>query len=214
MAKVLFVTPPHARFDEDLRPKSTFSTFRVPYMGVLSLASYLRINGHECKIIDGERIAVRCGNVRSAVYFEILEQARNFKPDFVYITILTAEFYECKNIIERLCKLLPSTKIVAGGPHPSGEPHYTLKQISELEGIGIGPGEEICLDLTNGQRIEETEGCAYFQGEDSVFVSRRDIRANLDSYSFPAWDLIDGEYYSELNFATVSGILCRSLPLL
>jgi anaerobic magnesium-protoporphyrin IX monomethyl ester cyclase len=211
---VLFVHPPHTGFERNQLVQLTFSVHRIPPISGITLAPYLRKHGHETYVIDGPRIAVQFGNIRAQTYEELVRQAVKFNPELIAVTMLTADFAECAETIRVLRSSLPKARIVGGGPHPSGEPAVTLEQIPELDGIGIGPGEDICLDLANGGPISETPGCAYLKDGQIVFVGRRKVDTNIDAIPFPAWDLIDGNYYSELNFATTFGFLTRSLGVL
>jgi anaerobic magnesium-protoporphyrin IX monomethyl ester cyclase len=212
--RVLFVHPPHTGFDRDKSPKLTFSVSRIPPLSGITLAAYLRKHGHEPYVIDGNRITQQFGNVREQTYEEIVRQALKFRPELIAVTMLTADFAECAETIRVLRSALPKATIVGGGPHPSGEPVVTLEQIPELDGIGLGPGEDICLDLASGRPISETPGCAYLRDGQVVFVGKRKVDTYIDAIPFPAWDLIDGHYYSELNIATTFGLLTRSLGVL
>ena len=154
--RVLFVHPPHTGFDRNQSPRLTFSLSRIPPLSGITLAAYVRKHGHEPYVIDSNRIALRFGNVRQQTYEEIVRQALKSRPELVAVTMLTADFAECAETIRVLRSALPKARIVGGGPHPSGEPVVTLEQIPELDGIGLGPGEDICLDLANGKPISET----------------------------------------------------------
>jgi len=210
--RILFVHPPHTGFDRAPVPKLTYSIPRIPPLSGITLASYVREHGHDVAVIDGQRISIQHGNDRAHTYQEIARQARKFNPDAVAITILTADVPEATRTLRLLRSISPNATIVGGGPHPSGEPIHTLKQMPELDAIGIGPGEEICLDLANGKPVSETSGCAFLNDKEIVLPSvRRRTTTDIDSFPFPAWDLIDGKFYSELNHATTFGVLTRSL---
>lgn len=211
---VLFVNPPHTGFDRNQSPQLTFSIARIPPFGAITMAAYLRQYGHRVAVIDGYRISLQCGNVRSETYREIVRIAKAFSPDLVAVTMLTADIPECIETVRLLKKHLPAAIIVGGGPHPSGEPAGTLQQIPELDGIGVGPGEDICLELANGSRIADTPGCAYLRQDKVLFVEKRTIDRDIDRIPFPAWDLIDADFYSELNKATTFNYLSRSMGVL
>jgi len=213
--RFLFVSPPHAGFDRNIKPQPTFTVSRIPCISGIVLASYLRKFGHKCYVVDGNRITHQFGKIRHLTYKEMWRQATKFNPDIIGVTMLTADFYECKKTIEIFRQTFPKALIVAGGPHASGDPTSTLTQIPELDGVGIGPGEEICLDLADGNKhISEIEGYAYMDGGEVFFNKKRYIGEDIDKFPFPAWDLIDGHYYSELNYETAFGLLTRSLPVL
>jgi len=212
--KVLFVHPPHGRFDRFQIPSITFSIARIPPLGGITLAAYLRKYGHSVKIIDGPRIALQSGNVRAQTYEELIRQAQIFAPELVAVTMLTSDVLEAAVTVKSLKRAIPKAIIVAGGPHPSGEPEATLRQIPELDGIGIGPGEEICLALANGKPVSEVEGCAYLESGRFVMNPKGKILMDIDSIPFPSWDLIDGNFYSELNNSTTFGVLSRSLGVM
>lgn len=212
--KVLFVNPPHAGFDRDLSPKLMFSINRTPHIGILSIAAYLRQYGYEVFMVDGNREAWRNGNIRALTYTAMLQKAKRFNPDLICVTILTADFYECFYTVEMYRDALPDAVIVAGGPHPSGAPEATLQQIPKLDGVGIGPGEEICLDLAKGKSIEEVANCAFLEKGEAVYTQKKQVSRDIDRLPFPAFDLLDTDFYCELNLNSVFGFLTRSLPVL
>jgi len=211
---VLFVNPPHAGFDRDLSPKLMFSVNRTPYIGILSIAAYLRQYGYEVYVVDGNREAWRNGNIRALTYAAMLSRAKRFKPDLICVTVLTADFYECQSTVGMYRDAFPDAVIVAGGPHPSGEPEATLQQIPKLTGICIGPGEEIFLELPKGTPIEEVDNCAFLEKGEAVYTRKTQVSRDIDRFPFPAFDLIDTNFYCELNLNSVFGLLTRSLPVL
>ena len=212
--KVLFAIPPHANYDSDIRPKLGFSINRTPYVGTLGLASYLRSKGHNVHVLDGNRVAWRNGNIRSLTNWELQWQAKRFNPDMVAFTVLTGDFYECASLAKILREVLPKALFVAGGPHPSGEPEAALKQIPELDGVGLGPGEETCLELAECVPLSSVDGCAYLDGDSVVYTGLRKVGRIIDCFPYPAFDLIDTAYYCEPSLNSVFGLLTRSLPVL
>lgn len=211
--RVLFVHPPPTRFDSQPLP-DTYSQCRVPPLAGITLAAHLRAHGHCCYVIDGNRLCVQFSNRSTDVYRKIVWQALKFKPELVAVTILTANMPESARTVKLLREALPKVTIIAGGPHPSGEPNITLRQIPELDGIGTGPGEDTLLELADGKQLSETAGCYYLDSGETVFTRHRHVSRNIDRFPFPLWDLIDSHYYSELNHATVFGILTRSISVL
>lgn len=213
-ARILFVQPPITGFHRNQMPTLTFSICRIPPLSGITLAAYLRKHGHKTAVIDGNRIAWRFGNIPRLTYQEVLRKALHFRPDIIAVTILTANFHESRETIQKLRNTLPNVKIYAGGVHPSGESVVTLEQIPELDGVGIGAGEDILLDLAERKEISETEGCAYRNGDEIILTKKRTVNRDIDSNPFLAYDLLDTDYYTELNSATTFGILTRSLSVL
>lgn len=203
--------PPHA--DTQMGAKLCFSMNRTPFLGVLGIASYLRKHGHTVQVLDGVRISVGNGYSGELMNWQMDWWTHNFKPDLILVSVLTADFYEAQNLIRYLRERYKDCVIVAGGPHPSGDPVACLMQVPKLDGVGIGAGEETCLQLASGVGIEDVDNCAYLAGDDVVFTRKSKVEKHLDKYPYPAWDLVDTRYYCEPNMNSVFGLLTRSLPV-
>jgi anaerobic magnesium-protoporphyrin IX monomethyl ester cyclase len=149
-----------------------------PPLGLLYLASAARAVGHYdisfydmsgCK--DEDEAAKRIEAVpETAVYA-------------IHI-LCTTHRYTCQ-LIDRIRKCRPDAYVIIGGPNPSAMPEDSLRQLNADVAV-VGEGEDAfvrCLNaVTKGQPI---------QG-----VMSGVARGDIDSYAFPARDLVDWPTYT------------------
>lgn len=131
----------------------------------------------------------------------ISEALREFRPDAVGISALTAESFLAHKLAAAVKAAEPGMPVVIGGPYATSDPEGALGDAA-LDAAVIGEGEETFAELlrliiSEGPRwkdpalLRAVNGLA-FRGEASVERSfPRAPITDLDSLPFPAWDLID-----------------------
>jgi anaerobic magnesium-protoporphyrin IX monomethyl ester cyclase len=86
-----------------------------------------------------------------------------------------------------------------GGHGPSPEPEYFLRKTG-ADAIVIGEGEITVVDLLEalGKKtaLSSVKGIAFLQDGKLVTTPRRELIQDLDTITFPAWDLLPMDYYS------------------
>jgi len=205
-SRMLFILPPHVS-DFHLVNCKPWDISRVPPIGPLTIMSYLHEKKHEVALVDCREIIVEYG---TPDYIPIvLDRIRAFGPDVVGINILTALAPEAARISDAVRKAFPRIFQVAGGTHPSVEPEITLRQMEGLDAICVGAGEEVCLDLLEGNRPEGIQGL-YVRGSEERFA-QRPVEMNIDKYPFPNYALANVDYYTARNWKTAFCWLTRSL---
>ncbi len=164
-----------------------------PPMGILYLASYLRVKipGLEIGIIDGCKKG----------YDKTLEEIAGFKPDILGISFYTTLAYGASRLAREAKRLLPSLVVVMGGAHPTSLPRETLKE-SGADITVVGEGEEtlyrIVKSISEGKdrsELEKIPGICVKKGNGYVLNSPEKFITPLDAIPFPAWDLIDIKEY-------------------
>lgn len=205
-SKAILILPPHqSDIDKCKQPGWTIS--RIPPIGLLSIGSYLNAKGHDIKIIDCREV-ILSNKTRDYIQF-IIQIVDEFKPDMVGINVLTALFDEAQKISRELKKRFPNLLIIAGGPHPSIEPILTFKQNEFIDAICIGPGEEVCLDVLEGDNIRYIKGLMYRNSIDSF--RKRDVVLDIDKYPFPNFGRANSNFYSGFTINTASSWGYRGL---
>lgn len=195
MAKVLFILPPSPT-DYDIWRLQPNKICRIPPISLLSIATYLHSKGHQVKIVDS----------REAIYKhqlhqpQILNAVREFKPDWIGINVLTALFTEAKCIAGTLNSFFPEIPIILGGVHPSVEPELTFEQNEYIDGICIGSGEEIALNICETGKIKD------------LMAGSND--KNIDKYPPPDFSLVDSKFYTDFTENTLNGHGYRGLGVL
>ncbi|MBU2592016.1 MAG: radical SAM protein [Patescibacteria group bacterium] len=167
--KIVLINPPSNCVNDD----------RVePPLGLLYLASNLRGNGYR-------NVSV-CDMSGSRSGLEIRERIESVPSADIYgITCLCTNYQYAKDVIRHIRSTNKLAYVVIGGPNPSGTPEFTCDD-SGADVVVVGEGEDIfkeCIDsFVGGSRLTGIQNG----------VGRKDI----DSYAFPARDLVDFTTYS------------------
>ena len=199
-SRAIFILPPYSS-DIDSAEKPSWSIVRVPPIGLLSIGSYLHAKGHDIKIIDCREII---NTYKTREYIPILLKIiGEFKPDIIGINVLTALFDETKVISRELKKRFPACVIILGGPHPSVEPVLTLQQNQYVDAICVGAGEEVSLDILDGQEMSNIQGLMHRNHIDKF--EKRDVVMDIDKYPFPNYALANSNFYTDFTLYTIIG---------
>lgn len=184
MAKVLFVK------SENITPDNQGI---VPPMGIMYLASTLQTRGqHEIKVVDTRFSRFKFEHLRRTV--------QEFNPDVVGISTITIEAPSMHRIAEEVKSVQPGALVVAGGPHPTAYPRETLKD-QNIDFVVPNEGEETFLEFCETHDrcgdLTSVPGLIFKQNDDIGYSAPRLNVPDVDSISFPAWDLIEIEAYAK-----------------
>lgn len=87
---------------------------------------------------------------------------------------------------------------VIGGHGPSPEPEFFLRK-TKADAVVIGEGEITIIELIeailNHKSLSGVKGIAFWNGEKVVINERRPLIKDIDTISFPAYDLFPIDYY-------------------
>jgi len=103
---------------------------------------------------------------------------KNHKKVIIGISFSTPQFWQVKDIVAKLKRLKsPKVILLAGGPHPTGDPHTTLRIGFDL--VINGEGEETLLELLhkviNDEDYSKIKGLSYLnENGDYIFTGKRD----------------------------------------
>jgi anaerobic magnesium-protoporphyrin IX monomethyl ester cyclase len=161
-----------------------------PPLGIAYLAAVLRERGLHVEIFDAtfERHPMRA----------LREQLSREHYDLIGISVLTSMIADAAAIGEMVREVSPDTMVVAGGPHPTVAPEYTL-ELGVFDAVMVGEAEETLPALIeSGLRLEDQPGVCYRVGNEIVRNERSNVIADLDALPFPAWDMLDMEGYLSL----------------
>lgn len=189
--RMLFISLP-GFYDFSTYTSMHWDIYRLLPIGVISLMSYLHSKGHNVELVDGSQSIYISG---SNNYIQnIFDAINSFRPDLVGINMLSQGFKQAKAVASEVKSRYPNLFIIAGGVHPSVEPELTLRQISELDAVCVGPGEEPLLELLQGASPTGITGIMV-RGYDHLF-KKRHPEMDIDRYPFPNYSLVNHEYYS------------------
>lgn len=143
----------------------------LPPLGILYLASYLRLKGHEVIIED-----------LSGEMYDIYENDDCIaipKADFYGISFTTPQVEYARKVLERIVDVYHDAIVIAGGIHATSLPQETLDM--GFDYVVRGDGELAIDKIIEGKQKEMITEFGYID--------------NLNYLPLPSWDLIDLESY-------------------
>lgn len=115
------------------------STGYYPPLHLCRLATQLAPAGEEVRIFD------YAGEFRKMDPF--FAEIRDYRPDLVGLTCYTPYLIPFDRITRRLRTYLPDAAMVAGGPHPTARPEWTLERMTQLDYAVRGEADRSLPDL-------------------------------------------------------------------
>ncbi|MFC1721655.1 B12-binding domain-containing radical SAM protein [Patescibacteria group bacterium] len=201
-----------------------------PPVALMYLSGYLQHKGLRPHIIDSPMKEV----VRKQKFYDnimtelkkienqMIREFKRLRTPVVGITFYTSEYNEVFNLATRLKRIDPKVKIVVGGIHPT---FYTdeIFQAKDcpIDFAIIGEGEITMYELVQAIKSGQTDfskikGLAYRNSTTNQIQQTplRCIEADLDKISFPAYNLVDMEYYTNASPYAIRGVFLRSTHVL
>lgn len=167
-----------------------FNFAMVPPLGLMMIASVLRDNGNEVRILDMREIEVKGRSLRGEI--------ERFAPEIAGISAITTEAPSLHAAADAVKKADPKTTVIAGGPHPSS---FTEKVLSDpnIDYAVLGEGEETAPDLVDAvltRRVaSDVKGIAFRRNGGVVRTTPRPFIQDINTLPYPAWDLVDLDFY-------------------
>lgn len=180
-----------------ISPPSRMMNHYKPPLSLIHLGGYLTHKGLKVKIIDvpmkqvvrTKRFWKNKDTLVNRIKEQMLTEVRSVNTHFLGISCYSPEYPEVREFIFDL-KKVSKAKIIVGGVHPTLCPK-DFNDISDYIVRGLG---EMCLYgiITGGKRTE----------------------AKIDEFSFPNYDLVDMNYYTQANPYCIRGVYLRATYLL
>jgi anaerobic magnesium-protoporphyrin IX monomethyl ester cyclase len=162
-----------------------------PPIGVAYLASYLKKDDFEVKLMDAY--------AKNHDISDIVKFIKAENPDFLGISAVTSTINNALKYCEEAKKINPNIKTVLGGAHPSIFPKEILRDHKQIDFIVEGEGELTISELLkahqNNIELESIDGLTFRNGQNIIKNKKRDYITDLDSIPFPAWDLLPYDSY-------------------
>jgi len=183
--KVLLVDPPKPQW-------RLLGNAVMPPIGFASLASVLRENDIEVKILD-------C-SATQASWKELRRRIESEHPDILGSGCATCHYEEAKRVF-KIAKQGDSEIItVAGGPHFSLATNYCLDECMDVDYVVVGEGEftllEFCKETEKrSPNFKRIKGLAFRTQAGPRITEPRPLIQDLDELPFPAWDLLPMDKY-------------------
>ena len=163
-----------------------------PPIGLGYLATALRKAGHEAKILD-------CAKERFDLdaFGQFVKKVR---PDAVGFQVWSCDVPNVRESLQIVKAVNPNIVTIIGGAHPSGVVEDSLRHFENADFAFKGEGEvglPLLIDKLSGRK-----NTAFTDVPGLIWREEGTIRANppvfvddLDSFGFPAWDLMDPGTY-------------------
>ncbi|MCL5277048.1 MAG: B12-binding domain-containing radical SAM protein [Deltaproteobacteria bacterium] len=201
--KVYLVYPPISKEERYSSKIGAAGGDQIP-LGIFYLASYLRENGFEVALTDGE-----AENLQTK---DIVNKIRQFSPQFVAISSTTVAFHRAIELAKEIKHNYANIKIILGGPHITSNVTHALSYNCFDYGV-LREGEITLTELLNtlyeGENISEINGIAFRNTQNEIIVTKpREYINNLDVLPFPAYDLI-----KDINLYTPPPSNYKDLPV-
>jgi len=131
-------------------------------------------------------------NLQHPVWLEVRNVLAIYKPDIIGISVMTAKL-SSSIVISKICKeLLPNTKIVWGGPHPTILPEKSLK-FDSVDFLVRGEGEETFKNflaaIKNSSSPNQIDGISYKNGMQVINNKLTPLINDLDHLALPERNL-------------------------
>ncbi len=188
--KVMLINPPTIS-----EIKSVLGVNGVP-LGLAYLASVVRNEGHEVRLLDASAENMNLESVRAKI--------KEFYPDIVGITATTPAFYDACDVARVSKEVNEDIVTVIGGPHVTFLPRYTLKKCSYLDAVVRGEGEVtfkeilVALNRSHGDlnALNGILGVTYRNKDGKIIQNpSRPLIPNIDDLPIPSFDLINWDEY-------------------
>ncbi|HBE04187.1 MAG TPA: hypothetical protein DC049_17175 [Spirochaetia bacterium] len=210
-----------------ISPPSRMINHYRPPLALLYIAGYLRHMGWSVKIIDRPMDQI----VRDRAFLKnipgqimriealMLEELKNLHTRVLGITFYTPEYQEVMTLARAAKKAIPGVTVIAGGIHPALYPDEAVFTGSPIDIAVNGEGEtvmhEILTALAGQKSLADVNGIAYYNPhlKKTVKTSSRAV-SGLDEISYPAYDLVDMNYYLNASPYAIRGCFLRAAYVL
>lgn len=191
-----------------------------PPLGLAYIASVLEKSGHSVRIIDRDAVLRKNHLDFDRTDEQTIGEIREFGADIVGISATTANMCDVVLISKKIKDAKPDLPVILGGPHATAIPDETLRQISSIDMIVIGEGEDTMREIAAGTPISSVKGLAH-RSQGSIIINEpRPQISDLDSLPMPARHLLDMEFYlrpsrftsRNLSLRTTSIFTARGCP--
>lgn len=169
-------------------------------LGLAYIASACRNAGHEVKIYNQDIYHWPDSHLT-----EFLDK-EHF--DVVGIGIVGGyrQYRKLLNISQAIDKSKNRPFFVIGGHGPSPEPEYFLRK-TKADAVVVGEGEitivELLKVLEEKTEFSKVDGIAFLKDNNFIQTPRRALIKDINTITFPAWDLFPMEHYALMRIAHI-----------
>jgi anaerobic magnesium-protoporphyrin IX monomethyl ester cyclase len=189
----------------------------MPPIGLGYLATIARDHGYEVNVLD---------SLKEKMDLNDFQQYIKMHPSEIFgISMMTYDFTHVKKYISVIKETYPSSMVILGGPHPSGDFQNILIDYPNADFAFRGEAElgfaEFLTEIDKNidERDYRNVANLIWRKNNQIIINPWRVIENLDSIKFPAWDLIDPRNYPEAphgafakNFPVAPIIITRGCP--
>lgn len=175
-------------------------------LGLAYISSSLKAAGHESAIYNADFIDSRSyasqrdiishkdeylkihREPEHPVWLETVSRILDYKPDFLGLSIFTANLRAAAIVAGHVRRLSPDVRIVIGGPHATLAGATILEEIPEADFVLSGEGEISFPKLVSGAVPASIPGLSYRDGGRIVEGRKAEPVGDLDTLPFPDRD--------------------------
>lgn len=191
-------------------------------IGITSLGTFLRQKGHDVVVYDADvndgpdnmdysllpehypKYLASFENASHPVWKEVRETIAKINPDIVGISIWTT-FAASAFHVAKICKeLVPTCKVVMGGPHATAKADEILKISSDVDYVVKGDGELTMHELarrisSDSNAVSSIPGLSFRDNNTIIHNPQQPSDSDLKLFPFPDRSLLMNEdrYTSE-----------------
>ncbi|MDR0797149.1 MAG: B12-binding domain-containing radical SAM protein, partial [Nitrososphaerota archaeon] len=197
--KVLLINPPQTFYLDSEPPAGS-----IP-LGLMYLAAVLDKAGYAVELLDAFITDFKAQKNNDTLTVgmpldQIETEIRNRKPDIVGVSgPFTSQIGNTLKVSELVKKVDPDILTVVGGPHVSTLPQEFMEVAKSVDISVIGEGEYALLEIVEyfegKKELSDILGIAYRKNGRIVINDKRPFLENLDELPYPAYHLVDMEYY-------------------
>lgn len=167
----------------------------TPPLGLISLSAFLKRAGYS----DVEVVHLE---IAGGGPDRLEERLREFRPDIVGISAMTAQARSMREIAALAKRVSPGTLVLAGGPYATHYPENCAADPA-IDAAVLREGELTLLELVRlrekGLPFDGVKGICFRRGGEVVRTPPREFIEDLDSLPLPDWGALDlGAYRNYL----------------
>jgi radical SAM superfamily enzyme YgiQ (UPF0313 family) len=196
MSEILLLSMPYGKSYGKIDIKDL--DFGVPPVGLSYIGSFLKVAGHDVRLIDLMFTTRNWEDVRNLIKDE--------SPRWVGISATTPQINEAFITAEIVKQINPEINVVIGGVHASALPEQTISD-KNIDILVYGEGEFTMLELAQDKELKEIKGIFYKRDGKIVKNPPRDLVENIDIFPYPLYEDLPIDKYGTEFFGTTLGII-------
>jgi radical SAM superfamily enzyme YgiQ (UPF0313 family) len=192
--KLLFINPPIGLYDRK---------YLAPPLGLLTLAAYIREQGHEAAVLDFNLEVLSDRSLGGDNFYDFAgDRIAAEAADAVCLTSMCLESHASLELARRVKAAAPGVVTIFGGTHFGTISRELLDNFPFADYVVAGEGEEalrVILDRLSGVECALPSNVWYRENGIPAAGDAPQQRLPLEALPFPAYDLVDLQRYFTQN---------------